>query len=297
MLEKLAGKPIRCWKIDIRDTSELINALDIEAPDAVMHFAAFKSIPDSIQNPSRYYFNNIGGSLSLLKAMAEVDIKKLVFSSSCTVYGESAALPIVEGTPANPINPYGFSKWVIERAIQDIGSSTSDFTAISLRYFNPIGAHSSGDLGEDPKKPFTNLMPILTEVILGRREKFQIFGDSFPTSDGTCVRDYLHVCDLADAHVKALQKLETGELNRNIDFFNVATGTGFSVLEIISMMEKVTNLPILFETAKAREGEAASCFADASKIERLLGWKASRDLETMCKDHWRWVLRHPTGFE
>lgn len=292
---KLAGKDPVVVEGDLTDSSLLKN-LFAENDDisAVIHFAALKAVGESCEFPLKYYHNNVAGSICLLRAMEEANINRLVFSSSCTVYGEPERVPIDESHPVGGVSsPYGRTKFQMEEIIQDHASANQNFKAAILRYFNPVGAHPSGEIGEDPKGIPDNLVPFVCQVATGQREKLKVFGSDYPTQDGTAVRDYLHVVDLADAHLKALEALK----KRDSGFIcNLGTGKGSSVLEVIAAFEGATGKKIPYELVGRRPGDVTEAWADPSYAEKLLSWKSVRDLEEMLADAWRWQSKNPNGY-
>lgn len=262
--------------------------------EAVMHFAGLKAVGESVQIPLKYYQNNITGTLNLVEVMAENDVKKLVFSSSATVYGYPETVPIDESFPLSVTNPYGRTKLMVEDILRDLHQSDSTWKIALLRYFNPIGAHVSGRIGESPVGIPNNLMPYITQVAIGRREKLNVYGNDYNTSDGTGVRDYIHVVDLVLGHIKALEYLDK---NDGIETFNLGTGTGYSVLELVHAFEAATGKDIPYEIVDRRAGDVAICYANPAKAEKLLGWKAEKTLQQMCEDSWRWQVNNPVGYE
>ncbi|HWT16621.1 MAG TPA: UDP-glucose 4-epimerase GalE, partial [Patescibacteria group bacterium] len=265
-----------------------------EQVDAVIHFAALKAVGESVREPLRYFDNNIVGTVSLLQAMQRARVSRLVFSSSATVYGDVAAVPVREDAPLSVTNPYGRSKLVMEQLIGDLCAADTGFGAMLLRYFNPVGAHESGRIGEDPRGVPNNLMPYIAQVAVGRRERLQIFGGDWPTRDGTGVRDYIHVCDLAEAHVAALEHLHRGQAGATA--VNLGTGRGTSVLELVHAFERASGRSIPYDIVDRRAGDVAELWADAGFAERLLGWKARHDIDRMCVDTWRWQSMNPQGY-
>lgn len=293
-LEQLSHSNIDFIEGDIRDAAlldEIFSTYDI---DAVLHFAGLKAVAQSVRRPMEYYANNVVGTLNLCQAMARAHVFNLVFSSSATVYGEPATTPIVEalGT-GKPANPYGRSKLMIEELLTDLTLADSRWNIAVLRYFNPIGAHPSGQLGEAPNGQPNNLLPCLTQVAMGLSSALTVYGNDYPTADGTCVRDYIHVLDLAEGHLKALQVLQA---EPGLHIWNLGTGIGYSVLQIISGFEDVTGISIPYRFAERRAGDVAECWADAGKAERELGWSAQRDLTQMLIDSWRWQSNNPRGY-
>lgn len=293
-LRELApGARIEFHRADLRNRDALDAAFAARAIDAVVHFAGLKAVGESVEKPEEYRDNNVGGTRSLLGAMQRCGVRKIVFSSSATVYGEPETLPYTEDHPLRPQSPYGENKLEIEQMIAAASGSDPDFRYASLRYFNPIGAHPSGCIGEDPRGIPNNLFPHLTQVAIGRLPNLRVFGDDYPTVDGTGIRDYIHVMDLAAAHVCALQYLE--EHTRSITV-NIGTGRGSSVLEVVKAFERATGVPIPYAFAPRRPGDIAAYWADPSLAERELGWQARLGLEDMCRDAWRWQSMNPGGY-
>lgn len=293
-LEQLTLSRVDFIHGDIRDSALLDDIFSRYDIDAVVHFASLKAVEESMRKPLDYYANNVAGTLDLCQAMARHNIFKLVFSSSATVYGEPTQVPITEvsGT-GKPVNPYGRTKLMIEELLTDLCHSDPRWSIGLLRYFNPIGAHESGMIGEDPRGRPNNLLPCLTQVAIGRIPELTVYGNDYPTVDGTCMRDYIHVVDLALGHLKALEVLQH---KQGIDFWNLGTGNGYSVLQIIHSFEDITGITIPYRFAPRREGDIAKCWADPSKAERELGWSAQRGLEQMITDTWRWQSRNPQGY-
>ena len=263
-------------------------------PQAVVHFAAHKAVSDSVARPLDYYANNLGGLLALCRTMQVADCRRLVFSSSATVYGVPERLPILEDAPLLPTNPYGQTKLMGEKVLRDLVTSDASWKVATLRYFNPVGAHESGLIGEDPRGTPNNLMPYVAQVAVGRRPHLQVYGNDYDTVDGTGVRDYIHVCDLADGHAAALRQLFSADEGFTV---NLGTGRGHSVLEVVRAYERASGREIPFKVVPRRPGDVASCYADPSLAERLLGWRAQHDLDRMCADSWRWQRMNPQGFE
>lgn len=291
----ITGKTMPFHKADIRDRAALDAVFQAEGPvDAVIHFAALKAVGESVRIPLDYYGNNITGTITLCEAMAAAGCRNLVFSSSATVYGDPASVPIREDFPTpGATNPYGWSKLMMEQILRDVQKASPAWNIILLRYFNPIGAHPSGLIGEDPAGIPNNLLPFVAQVAIGRRASLSIFGNDYPTPDGTGVRDYIHVVDLALGHLKALDALTTGP---GLAVYNLGTGKGSSVLEVIAAFEQASGRPIPFTIQPRRPGDVAACWADPSKAQRDLGWRAVRDLRAMCEDAWRWQSANPNGF-
>lgn len=293
-LAKVAGKPFLAYTLDLRDQAALAAVFAEHAFDAVIHFAALKAVGESCQQPLRYFDNNIGGSLSLLQAMQTAGVQRLVFSSSATVYGQADVMPIAEDAPLRVTNPYGRTKEVVEKLIADTAAAHPDFHAVSLRYFNPVGAHPSGEIGEDPNGVPENLMPYICRVAVGRLPQLRVFGSDWPTSDGTGVRDYLHVMDLARAHVAALDFLVR---ERRSLTANLGTGRGVSVLELVRAFEQASGQRIPYEIVGRRAGDVATLYADPSLAQAQLRWRAELSLADMCRDAWHWQSKNPRGFE
>jgi UDP-glucose 4-epimerase len=292
-VEEITGKSVHFEEIDLLDeaaTNRVVGAHDFEA---VIHFAGLKAVGESVEMPLHYYRNNVSGTLSLLRAMKENGLRQIVFSSSATVYGDPASLPIDENFPTSATNPYGGTKLVIERILSDLAASDPAWKVILLRYFNPIGAHESGRIGEDPRGVPNNLMPYVMQVAIGRLPHLRVFGDDYPTRDGTGVRDYVHVVDLVLGHVAALRKLAE---TKGCVAYNLGTGSGYSVLEMVEAARKASGRDIPYEILPRRAGDIAECYADVSLAERELGWRAERDLDAMVQDAWRWQRMNPDGF-
>jgi UDP-glucose 4-epimerase len=280
--------------IDIRDKAGLTELFQQQRFDSVIHFAGLKAVGESTQLPLKYYENNVAGTITLAQVMTEFGCKSIVFSSSATVYGDPARVPIKEDFPTHTTNPYGSSKLMVERILTDLQASDPEWKVVLLRYFNPIGAHKSGTLGEDPRDIPNNLLPYVTQVAVGKLQQLSVFGNDYPTHDGTGVRDYIHVEDLADAHVKAAQKLPELSGTR---IYNLGTGQGYSVLDIVKTFEQVTGQKVNYTITNRRPGDIAECWADASLAFEELGWKATRGLEEMLTDAWRWQSQNPEGYE
>lgn len=292
-IETITGIRPEFVKGDIKDRACLDKIFTDYSIDSVIHFAGLKAVGESTQIPLDYYQNNVYGTLVLCETMAAADVKKLVFSSSATVYGEDAPIPYVETMPRGKTsNPYGTSKAMVEQVLTDLCKSDDSWSVALLRYFNPIGAHPSGLIGEDPKGTPNNLMPFISQVAVGKRDALSIFGNDYPTSDGTCERDYLHVMDLADGHLAALNCLKSP----GVHIFNLGTGKGLSVLEMVNSFVDVTGVEIPYIFADRREGDLPAFWADARKAENELGWKASRTLDQMMEDTWRWQSNNPDGY-
>lgn len=293
-IKKITGKDFPFYEADIRDRAALDKIFKENKIDAVIHFAGLKAVGESVQKPLEYYENNISGTVTLCEAMRDNGCKKIVFSSSATVYGSLNKSPLTEDMQiGGTTNPYGTTKYMIELILQDLYKSDNEWSVVVLRYFNPIGAHESGLIGENPNGIPNNLLPYVSQVAVGKLEQVSVFGDDYDTPDGTGVRDYIHVVDLALGHIKAVEKvLDTKELN----VYNLGTGKGYSVLEIINAFEKASGKKINYKIVDRRPGDLATCYSDPSKAYKELGWKAERDLAKMCEDSWRWQKNNPNGF-
>lgn len=285
-IKKLSGKDFKFYEVDLLDREKLEKVFQENDIKEVIHFAGLKAVGESCEKPIEYYHNNITGTLILVDLMRKYNCKKIVFSSSATVYGDPATVPIKEDFPLSTTNPYGTTKLMIERILTDIYKSDNEWTVILLRYFNPIGAHESGEIGEDPNGIPNNLMPYINYVASGKLDYLNVFGDDYDTPDGTGVRDYIHVVDLALGHIKAIEKAR--EI-KGIEIYNLGTGKGYSVLDIVKAFEKANNIKIKYEIVARRPGDIATCYADPSKAKRELNWEATKDLEQMCKDSWRYT--------
>lgn len=292
-LHALLGVAVPMEARDIRDTAGLSTLITSHSIDAVIHFAAFKAVGESCERPLDYFENNITGTLSLLRAMTTTGCTRLVFSSSATVYGDPATNPVTEDSPLFTVNPYGRTKLVMEQLIGDLSAADPSFHAAILRYFNPVGAHPGGTIGEDPRGIPNNLMPYICQIAVGRRERLSVFGNDYPTPDGTGVRDYIHVVDLAEAHVAALEYLAREGRGMTA---NLGTGRGYSVLELIAAFERASGKMIPYEIVARRPGDAAAVWADASRAAELLDWRPRFDLDDMCRDAWRWQSANPNGY-
>jgi UDP-glucose 4-epimerase len=293
-VEKLTDHYIRFYKVDITDKAALQKVFDEHEFTAVVHFAGLKAVGESSQIPLTYYHQNVYGSIALLEVMQANHCKRIVFSSSATVYGDPASVPIREDFPTSATNPYGRTKLFIEEIMRDQAVSDSDWQIILLRYFNPVGAHASGNIGEHPQGIPNNLMPYVSQVAVGQREKLSIFGNDYPTPDGTGVRDYIHVVDLSDAHVKAIQTISQ---LKGVTTLNLGTGKGYSVLDMVKAFEKGSGKAVPYEIIERRPGDIAECWADPSKAKEVLGWQAMKGLDEMIADTWRWQSQNPYGFE
>lgn len=284
-VERISGKTFDFLQLDIRDRVGVEGVFEKYSIDAVIHFAGLKAVGESVEQPLRYYDNNVTGSLVLFEAMSKFGVKSLVFSSSATVYGDPATVPILEDFPLSATNPYGRSKLMIEEILRDLYKADSSWKIALLRYFNPIGAHESGLIGEDPNGIPNNLLPFIAQVADGRRERLSVYGNDYPTPDGTGLRDYIHVVDLAQGHLATLAKLASGA---GIYTYNLGTGRGNSVLEMVRAFERASGKNIPYQIVPRRSGDIAACYADPGLAERELGWKAQRDVEQSCVDSWRW---------
>ena len=294
-VEELTGKMITFYEGDVMDEAALKAMLEKEGVDAVIHCAALKAVGESVQKPLEYYRNNITGTLTLMDVMKQTGVKNIVFSSSATVYGSPEEMPITEECPKGQCtNPYGWTKSMLEQILTDIQKADPEWNVVLLRYFNPIGAHKSGLIGENPNGIPNNLMPYITQVAVGKLKELGVFGDDYDTPDGTGVRDYIHVVDLAKGHVKALKKLED---HSGLNIYNLGTGHGYSVLDIVKNFEAATGVKIPYVIKPRRAGDIATCYSDASKAERELGWKAEYGIKEMCEDSWRWQSMNPNGYD
>lgn len=294
-LEQIAGRKVLFVEADVGDYQEIKKLLRQHFCVAVVHFAGLKAVGEACTEPLRYYQNNVAGTLSLCRAMAEAGVKRMVFSSSATVYGDPKSCPIREDFPLRPTNPYGRTKLFVEEILRDLTWADPSWSVTLLRYFNPVGAHESGLIGEDPKGIPNNLMPYITQVAVGRRKELRIFGSDYPTRDGTGVRDYIHVVDLAQAHVKAVQK-QLASSPGQVLTYNLGTGRGYSVLEVVRAFEAVTGCRIPYSIVKRRPGDVAEVWADPSLAQQELGWRAERGIEDMVRDAWRWQRQNPDGY-
>ena len=293
-LESIAGGHLPVHAFDLRDVDKTEHLFAHEQIDAVIHFAGLKAVGESVEKPLEYYENNLGSTFGLVRAMTRHGVSKLVFSSSATVYGHSAPVPMKEDFPTSATNPYGWTKVMIEQILRDVAVSQPSWRIALLRYFNPVGAHSSGTIGEDPSDIPNNLMPYISQVAVGRREKLSIFGDDYDTPDGTAVRDYIHVEDLAAGHVAALARLSSTD--RPVSTWNLGTGTGSSVLEVLHAFERAVGRDLPYEVVGRRAGDVAASYADPGRAREDLGWTASRTLDDMCTDAWRWQSQNPAGY-
>lgn len=293
-LKELTGKDIPFYNIDVADKEKVDRMFAKESFDAVIHFAGFKAVGESVAKPLMYYRNNLDTTLTLLETMAKYNVSNFVFSSSATVYGVPERVPLVEGMKTGCTNPYGWTKLMIEQILTDAAAADKNLSVVLLRYFNPIGAHPSGRIGEDPTGIPNNLLPYITQVAIGKLPQLGVFGNDYPTHDGTGVRDYIHVVDLAKGHVKAI---EYAGKNKGTEIFNLGTGIGYSVLDIVKAFEKANDIKIPYVIKPRRDGDIAECYADPTKARDVLGWQAEETLENMCKDSWRWQSNNPKGYE
>jgi UDP-glucose 4-epimerase len=296
-VQRITGKPVPLIQGDCRDRAALVAALRQSGAHSVIHFAGLKAVGESVTQPLKYYDNNVVGALQLLEAMGECGVRSLVFSSSCTVYGDPRRLPLTEDHPLSATNPYGRTKLVIEEMLREVQSSDDSWKIGILRYFNPVGAHVSGLIGEDPRGIPNNLLPFIAQVAVGRRERLNVWGHDYATADGTGVRDYIHVVDLAHGHVKALKALDGLVKPTECLTVNLGTGSGHSVLEVVAAFEKACGKTIPYTLAPRRPGDVAACYADPDRAYKLLGWRAERGLSEMCADAWRWQSQNPNGYE
>ena len=293
-VEKLTGKKVTFYEADILDRDKLNEIFSKEKFDACIHFAGLKAVGESVEKPWEYYENNIAGTLTLVDVMRKHNLKNIIFSSSATVYGDPAFVPITEECPKGQCtNPYGWTKSMLEQVLSDIQKADNEWNVILLRYFNPIGAHKSGTMGEDPNGIPNNLMPYITQVAIGKRDHLTIFGNDYDTHDGTGVRDYIHVVDLAIGHVKALDKIKE---NCGLKIYNLGTGHGYSVLDIVKNFEEANGIKIPYEIGPRRSGDIATCYASADKAKEELGWTAQYGIKDMCADSWNWQKNNPNGY-
>ena len=291
-IEKITGKKVKLYEADLLDRQAMEKIFDENKIDAVIHFAGLKAVGESVSIPLKYYHNNITGTLILCEVMAKHNVKKIVFSSSATVYGSPKTVPIKEDFPLSTTNPYGSTKLMIENILRDLYVSDNEWSIALLRYFNPIGAHESGLLGEDPNGIPNNLVPYIAQVALGRLEVLSVYGNDYPTPDGTGVRDYIHVVDLSKGHIKALEKVMD---TTGVDAYNLGTGTGYSVLDVVNAYQQASGVKINYKIAPRRPGDIAQCYADPEKSKKELGWSAELDLKQMCLDSWNFTKKNPNG--
>lgn len=294
-VEELTNRKIPLYEADVCDKTAVEKIFSENKIDAVIHFAGLKAVGESCEKPIEYYRNNIDSTLTLLESMKKNGVNNFIFSSSATVYGTPETVPLVETMPTgSPTNPYGWTKLMMEQILTDTANANSDMSIVILRYFNPIGAHESGRIGEDPNGIPNNLMPYITQVAAGRLESLGVFGNDYPTHDGTGVRDYIHVVDLAKGHVKAI---DYSAKHKGTEIFNLGTGTGYSVLDIVKAFSKINNIEIPYVIKPRRSGDIAECYADASKAAKILGWSAEKTLEDMCRDSWNWQSKNVNGYK
>lgn len=294
-IKELTIKEVKFYEGDIADADILNKIFDENSIEACIHFAGLKAVGESVEKPLEYYDNNIGGTINLLKVMRERNMKNIIFSSSATVYGNPAQIPITEECPKGTCtNPYGWTKSMLEQIFMDVYKADNTWNIILLRYFNPIGAHKSGRMGENPNGIPNNLMPYVTQVAVGKLKELGVFGDDYDTPDGTGVRDYIHVVDLAKGHVSAIKKIEE---NCGLDIYNLGTGTGYSVLDIVKNFEEATGVKVPYSIKPRRAGDIATCYCDPTKAKNELGWEAQYDIKDMCADSWRWQKNNPNGYE
>lgn len=291
-IEKITDKKVKLYEADLLDRQAMEKIFDENKIDAVIHFAGLKAVGESVSIPLKYYHNNITGTLILCEVMAKHNVKKIVFSSSATVYGSPKTVPIKEDFPLSTTNPYGSTKLMIENILRDLYVSDNEWSIALLRYFNPIGAHESGLLGEDPNGIPNNLVPYIAQVALGRLEVLSVYGNDYPTPDGTGVRDYIHVVDLSKGHIKALEKVMD---TTGVDAYNLGTGTGYSVLDVVNAYQQASGVKINYKIAPRRPGDIAECYADPEKSKKELGWSAELDLKQMCLDSWNFTKKNPNG--
>ncbi len=294
-VREITGKDLTFYEADILDAPKMDEIFKKEQVDCVIHFAGLKAVGESVVKPLEYYKNNINGTLVLCEAMRKNGCKNIIFSSSATVYGNPAFIPITEECPkGTPTNPYGWTKWMIEQILTDLHTADPEWNVILLRYFNPIGAHKSGLMGEDPKGIPNNLLPYVAQVAIGKLKCLGVFGDDYDTPDGTGVRDYIHVVDLAAGHVKAINKIKE---NPGVKIYNLGTGKGYSVLDVVKAFSKACGHDVPYEIKPRRAGDISTCYSDASLAKKELGWEAKYDIDEMCEDSWRWQTMNPNGYE
>ncbi|MFI3069299.1 UDP-glucose 4-epimerase GalE [Streptococcus suis] len=293
-IETITGKRPTFYELDVADKEALRQVFENENIEAAIHFAGYKAVGESVAKPIMYYENNIMSTLALVEVMAEFSVKKIVFSSSATVYGLNNPSPLVETMPTSATNPYGYTKVMLEQILRDVEVADKEWSIALLRYFNPIGAHESGLIGEDPAGIPNNLMPFIAQVAVGKREELSVFGNDYDTVDGTGVRDYIHVIDLALGHIKALEKIST---TAGVHTYNLGSGQGTSVLELVQAFEKVNGVPVPYKIVDRRPGDVATCYANADKALEELDWKTEKTIEDMCRDTWNWQSKNPNGYE
>ena len=293
-VEKITNKKLNFIQGDLRNIEDIRKCFNNYKIDAVIHFAGLKAVGESVSKPLLYYENNVYGSLNLFKVMNEFNVKKIIFSSTATLYGDSTAYPSTEDLPKVAINPYAKTKLFIEDILEDLCKSDPDWSVISLRYFNPIGAHESGDIGEDPNGIPNNLLPYISQVAIGKLDILNVFGNDYDTPDGTCIRDYIHIVDLAKGHTQAINKLIN---SKGMNIYNLSTGIGYSVLDIINSFEKATGIKIKYKITERRAGDAPIGYGNPSKAYNELGWKAKYNIDDMCRHTWNWQTKHPNGYK
>ena len=294
-VSELIGKEVKCYNADVRDRDAMEKIFGENQFDAVIHYAGLKSVGESVAKPLEYYENNMVATFVLVDVMRKHGCKNIIFSSSATVYGDPAMIPITEECPKGYCtNPYGQTKWMLEEVLKDVHHADPEWNVVLLRYFNPIGAHPSGKIGEDPNGIPNNLMPYITQVAVGKLKELGVFGNDYPTPDGTGVRDYIHVVDLAKGHVKAI---DYADAHKGTEIFNLGTGVGYSVLDIVKTFSKVNNVEIPYQIKPRRAGDIAECYADPTTAKEVLGWTAEKTLEDMCRDSWNWQKKNPKGYE
>lgn len=292
-VQEITGKTLKFYEADLLDKDAINDIFEKESIDSVIHFAGLKAVGESVQKPSEYYYNNITGTLILCDVMRSYGVKKIVFSSSATVYGNPKTVPIKEDFPLSVTNPYGRTKLMLEEIFRDFAVADDEWDIVLLRYFNPIGAHKSGKIGEDPKGIPNNLLPYISQVAVGKLERLGVFGNDYPTHDGTGVRDYIHVVDLAKGHVKAIEKIKE---KTGVVTYNLGTGVGYSVLDMVKAFEKASGANVPYEIKPRRAGDIPVCYADPTKARKELGWSATMGIEEMCEDSWRWQKNNPYGY-
>ena len=293
-IEEITGKRPTFYELDVADKAALRSVFEKESIEAAIHFAGYKAVGESVEKPVMYYENNIMSTLALVEVMAEFGVKKIVFSSSATVYGLNNPSPLVENMPTSATNPYGYTKVMLEQILRDLEVSDKEWSVALLRYFNPIGAHESGLIGEDPAGIPNNLMPFIAQVAVGKRAELSVFGNDYDTVDGTGVRDYIHVVDLALGHIKALEKISD---TTGVYIYNLGSGQGTSVLELVQAFEKVNGVPVPYKIVDRRPGDVATCYANADKALAELNWKTEKTIEDMCRDTWNWQSKNPNGYK
>ena len=293
-IEAITGKRPAFYELDVCDKQGLRKVFEQESIEAAIHFAGYKAVGESVQKPVMYYENNIMSTLALVEVMSEFKVKKIVFSSSATVYGVHNQSPLIETMPTSATNPYGYTKVMLEQILKDVHVADSEWSIALLRYFNPIGAHESGLIGENPSGIPNNLMPFIAQVAVGKRPELSVFGDDYDTVDGTGVRDYIHVVDLAIGHIKALEKVSE---KKDVYIYNLGSGEGTSVLQLVNTFERVNRVPIPYKIVPRRSGDVATCYANADKAYKELNWKTTKSVEDMCRDTWNWQSKNPNGYQ